>query len=65
MQHEAFPVKAFDFMNQPATDDQKDIIVKLAYECGQPIDRNGKWPIPFSKWDAARMIEILKDAPTR
>ena len=60
MEHEDFPVAGFEFMNEPATDAQKDIIVALAARAGTPIDRNGKWPKPFSKWDAKQMIDSLR-----
>lgn len=62
MEHEDFPVKGFEFMNEPATEEQKDIIAKMAEQGDEPIDRHGKWPEPFSKWDAANMIEALAKA---
>jgi hypothetical protein len=61
MEHEAFPVTGFEFMNEPATDDQKRIIADLAAEAGKPIDINGEWPTPFTKWDAKCMIEALQE----
>lgn len=61
MEHEDFPVAGFEFMNEDATDEQKDIITKLAGEAGMPIDRNGQWPTPFSKWDAKSMIDALQE----
>lgn len=61
MKHEPFPVEGFDFMNDPATDQQKDLIVKLAEEKGKPIKRYGKWPEPFTKFDAANMIAALEE----
>lgn len=60
MKHEEFPVPGFEFMNQPATEEQKDLIAELAKAAGSPIDRNGVWPEPFTRWDASNMIEILK-----
>jgi hypothetical protein len=51
-------------MDKPATVDQKDLIVELAEKRGTPIDRLGRWPNPFSKWDAANMIESLKEEKT-
>lgn len=63
MDHENFPVTGFEFMNEAATEEQKDIIFKLAEEKGRPLKRDGQWPSPFSKWDAANMIESLKALP--
>jgi hypothetical protein len=63
MEHEPFPVPGFEFMDAPATDEQKDIIVELAAAKGKPIERHGKWPEPFTKWDAKNMIEALKELP--
>ena len=60
MDHEKFPVAGFEFMDEPATDTQKDIIADLAAKAGEPIDRNGQWPEPFSKFDAANMIHQLE-----
>lgn len=60
MEHEPFPVAGFEFMNEPATLEQKEIIVELAGKCGTPIDPNGTWPEPFSKHDAYRMIKVLR-----
>ena len=55
-----FPVPGFEFMDEPATEQQKDTIARIAAEKGTPIDRHGVWPSPFSKWDAAQMIEALE-----
>jgi len=63
MEHEEFPVKGFEFMNEPATVEQKKIIVELANAKGHPIDPDGEWPVPFTKWDAKAMIEVLRDLP--
>jgi hypothetical protein len=63
MEHEKFPVDGFEFMDEPATDEQKDIIVQLAKEKGHELKRDGKWPDPFTRWDAKCMIEALKDLP--
>lgn len=60
MKHEDFPVEGFEFMNEPATEEQKDIIVALAEKAGTPIKRHGQWPEPFSKWDAKCMIDALE-----
>ncbi len=60
MKHEDFPVAGFEFMNEPATDEQKRIIIEICNQRHIPIDPNGPWPEPFSKWDAAGMIETLK-----
>jgi hypothetical protein len=61
MEHEDFPTQGFEFMNEPATEEQKDIIVELARaRLGREIDRHGEWPSPFSRWDAARMIETIE-----
>ena len=59
MDHETFPVENFSFMDDDATSIQKDLIVELCQKRKMPIDRNGKWPDPFTKWDAARMIDSL------
>lgn len=48
MQHEEFSVPGFEFMNEPATNEQKAIIVQLAERAGTPIDANGKWPEPLT-----------------
>ncbi len=61
MEHEAFPVAGFEFMNEPATDEQKNIICQLAARKGKQIARHGTWPDPFSKWDAKNMIEALRE----
>ncbi len=61
MEHENFPVAGFEFMDNPATLKQKEIICQLYLEkTGDILDINGTWPIPFSKWDAAHMIKALK-----
>lgn len=65
MNHEDFPVKGFEFMNEPATEDQKRIIIDLMNRAGYPTPpdclTNAKaWPDPFSKWDAGEMIENLR-----
>jgi len=65
MEHEDFPVKGFEFMNEAATEEQKDIIFKLCQQKGKPINRHGQWPNPFSKWDAATMIKTLEELPDR
>lgn len=65
MEHEEFPVKGYEFMNEPASEKQKDLICELAERKGMPIDRHGQWPDPFSKWDAASMIEALNDRPDK
>jgi hypothetical protein len=59
MEHEDFPVPGFEFMNEPATEEQKAIIVKLAVQAGRLVD-NGEWPDPFSKYDAASAIQALE-----
>lgn len=59
MEHEEFPVAGFEFMNEPATEQQKDIIYELATKAGYHMDRHGKWPEPFTKWDARNMIAAL------
>ena len=63
MEHEAFPVAGFEFMDEPATDDQKKIIVELAKEKGHPVHPDGPWPVPFTKWDAKSMIDALRELP--
>lgn len=60
MQHEDFPVPGFEFMNEPATEQQKDLCCELARALGNPINRNGDWPDPFTKYDAAGMIASLE-----
>ena len=60
MKHEGFPVKDFEFMNEPATDEQKKMILDICAERQIPVDTDGPWPDPFTKWDAAIMIETLK-----
>lgn len=64
MEHEQFPVTGFEFMDETATEEQKDIIHRLATAAGHKMDRNGKWPKPFSKWDAADMINALHGIKT-
>lgn len=64
MDHECFPVPGFEFMNQPATDEQKDIFCDLADQLGKPVDRNGPWPEPFTKWDCAQAIDTMKEQVT-
>lgn len=59
MEHEDFPVAGFEFMNEPATDEQKDLFVQLAAKLGHILKREGPWPEPFTKWDAKRAIECL------
>ena len=66
MNHEDFPVKGFEFMNEPATDEQKRIIVDLATRAGHNLSPDcindpNAWPNPFSKWDAGNMITALKE----
>ena len=60
MKHEPFTVEGFEFMNEPATDDQKDLICQIAARKGRPIHRDGAWPVPFTRYDAARMIDALE-----
>ncbi len=62
MDHESFSVVGYEFMDDPATDQQKDLIAELAERDGRPIDRQGVWPVPFSKWDAAIMIEAIEQS---
>ena len=63
MRHAAFPVKGFEFMDEPATDDQKGVIRDLIAKVQDvPVENVlNNWPDPFSKWDAARMIDALKE----
>jgi hypothetical protein len=66
MKHEDFPVKGFEFMNEPASDEQKCIIVDLATRAGHNLEADcltnpDTWPKPFSKWDAGNMITALKE----
>ena len=61
MKHEGFSVRGFEFMDEPATDIQKNLIVELGEEVGTPMERNGVWPDPFTKWDAWQMIDALKE----
>ena len=60
MEHEKFPVKEFKFMDEPATDYQKKVIVELCATKGTPVNGDGIWPDPFTKWDASQMIAILE-----
>jgi len=60
MKHESFSVKGFEFMDEPATDEQKKLIIEICMERQIPIDPNGPWPNPFTKWDAGQMIESLR-----
>jgi hypothetical protein len=60
MEHADFPIDSFGFMNDPATNEQKEMIVELCEARDTPIDPNGKWPEPFTKWDAKRMIDNLE-----
>lgn len=60
MEHEKFPTPGFEFMNEPATEEQKDIICQLAERNGTKIARNGTWPDPFTRWDAARAIDCVR-----
>lgn len=50
-------------MDEPATEEQKDIIAQLALQKGKLLKRDGQWPVPFTKWDAANMIDALKALP--
>ncbi|KKK86925.1 hypothetical protein LCGC14_2758380 [marine sediment metagenome] len=61
MEHKNFPVKGFEFMDEQATETQKDIIFELAIKAGRAMNRFGKWPDPFTKWDAGQMIYALKE----
>ena len=66
MKHEDFPVKGFEFMNEPAGDEQKQIIIDLAIRAGHnmapdSLTNPDAWPKPFSKWDAGNMITALKE----
>lgn len=60
MRHEDFPVAGFEFMDEPATEDHKRVIRDLAADKGI-VFAHDRWPDPFSKWDAARMIEDMKE----
>lgn len=61
MEHEAFPVKGFEFMDEPATDVQKLRIVAICAEMHIEVDVHGQWPDPFSKWDAYNTICALEE----
>jgi hypothetical protein len=66
MNHEDFPIKGFEFMDEPASDEQKRMIVDLAKQAGHNLaedclTRADAWPKPFSKWDAGNMITALKE----
>ena len=37
------------------------MIIELCKAKSIPINPDGEWPEPFSKWDAGRMIESLKE----
>jgi hypothetical protein len=63
MEHEKFPVEGFEFMNEPATDEQKNIIVESAKRKGHFLEKNGVWPEPFTRWDAYQMIKALEELP--
>jgi hypothetical protein len=65
MKHEDFPVKGFEFMDEPAGDEQKRIIIDLAKQAGHNLEADcltnpDAWPKPFSKWDAKCMIDALR-----
>ncbi len=62
MEHEESPATETGSADEPATDQQKDLIAVLAIRGGEPIDRHGVWPDPFTVRDAARMIEDLERA---
>lgn len=57
MKHETFPVAGFEFMNEPATDEQKALIKVAALRL--ELELTDDWPSPFSKWDAFRMLSEL------
>ncbi len=66
MEHENFPVRGFEFMNEPATDEQKKIILDLMARLNIQVSPEcfsdpKSWPNPFSKWDAKNMIDALKE----
>ena len=60
MKHESFSVKGFEFMDEPATDEQRKMILDICAERQIPVDPDGPWPNPFTKWDAGQMIESLR-----
>lgn len=60
MEHEDFPVQGFEFMNEPATNEQKVLFIALAKRLGHEMSINGPWPQPFTRWDAARSISVLQ-----
>lgn len=66
MNHEDFPVKGFEFMNEPATDGQKRIILDLMARLNiqtspDCLSDPKSWPDPFNRWDAKCMIDALKE----
>lgn len=64
MMHEAFPTPGFEFMDEPATDEQKELIVHEAARIGVVIEDgpDAQWPAPvFSRYDAARMLDAIDD----
>lgn len=61
MQHEDFPVVGFEFMNEPATVEQKEAILVAMKGIGIDATMEGPWPPVFSKWDAGLMLEALTD----
>jgi hypothetical protein len=48
-------------LDQPATEQQKNLIADIADRGGEPIDRHGRWPEPFTKRDAYQMINELSE----
>jgi len=62
MEHEDFPVAGYEFMNEPATAEQKAIILQLVNKLNLNVDHSGQWPKPFTKWDAYRTINELEHA---
>lgn len=46
---------------EPATNEQKNLVMQLANELGFDINRGGPWPEPYSKWDAYQTIRVLQD----
>lgn len=61
MEHKDFPIPGFEHMNNLATDEDKQIIIFLAKQIGKPINPNGPWPEPFSRWDAINMMWALQE----